>query len=75
MNLMNNPDVFAKEKPDVEELPEANFSIILHPKINSRGLLKPSGKLMEIIRYREQSLINWPKMVVMSNNRYGSFLQ
>jgi len=72
---MNNPDVFAKEKPDVEELPEANFSIILHSEINSRGLLKPSGKLMEIIRYREQSLINWPKMVVMSNNRFGSFLQ
>ncbi len=72
---MNNPDVFAKEKPHAEELSEANCSIILHPKINSRGLLKPSGKLMEIIRYREQSLINWPKMVVMSNNRYGSFLQ
>jgi len=72
---MNNPDVFAKEKPHAEELSEANYSIILHPKINSRGLLKPSGKLMEIIRYREQSLVNWPKMVVMSNNRYGSFLQ
>jgi len=55
---MNNPDVFAKEKPHAEELSEANCSIILHPKINSRGLLKPSGKLMEIIRYREQSLIN-----------------
>jgi hypothetical protein len=72
---MNNPDVFAKEKPHVEELLEADYSIILHSEINSGGLLKPSGKLMEIIRYREQSLINWLKMVVMSNNRYGSFLQ
>jgi len=61
MNLMNNPDVFAKEKPDVEELPEANFSIILHSEINSRGLLKPCGKLMKSFDIASKALLIDPK--------------
>ena len=58
---MNNPDVFAKEKPHAEELSEANYSIILHPEINSRELLKPCGKLMKSFDIASKALLIDPK--------------
>jgi hypothetical protein len=58
---MNNPDVFAKEKPHAEELSEANYSIILHPEINSRELLKPCGKLMKSFDIVSKALLTGPK--------------
>jgi hypothetical protein len=49
MELSEYSRFLAKRKPVAEEMLKSNLPIILHPEINSRGLLKPSRKLMEII--------------------------